>query len=238
MPRAFGSSVPAYVSVYDSLYSDLINGVFLEGDPLPSESALANKYGVSRNTLRQALAILDEDGLIEKSQGKDTLVKHRDQNLHHGKIVNPMTEMCRVPIERVSLDYNYGPPTEISQTRLGLSRSDIVLAGTTLCFSGGIPVGYSFTQVPVSHFDRLSVDASSDSVLEELLLKRVFEKSVKALMTVKQVSSNQMESQALEIPEETPLLLMEWVLYGATREAFARVKFYLRSEFYNLHFQI
>lgn len=66
--------VPVYVGVYNALYSDIMNGVYLENEILPGETALAEHYGVSRNTLRQALAILSEDGLIIRSQGKGTLV--------------------------------------------------------------------------------------------------------------------------------------------------------------------
>ena len=51
---AINPHIPAYVGVYNKLYSDIINGVYLENDFLPGEETLAKKYNVSRNTLRQA----------------------------------------------------------------------------------------------------------------------------------------------------------------------------------------
>ena len=68
------TGVPAYVEIYNSLYADITGGVYPAGECLPGEIALAQKYQVSRNTLRQAMAILCEDGLLIRSRGKGTLV--------------------------------------------------------------------------------------------------------------------------------------------------------------------
>ena len=79
--QIYKNHIPSYVSVYNALYSDIMNDVYLDNELLQSEVFLAEKYGVSRNTLRQALAILCEDGLIVKSQGKGTLVTKKSYNL-------------------------------------------------------------------------------------------------------------------------------------------------------------
>ena len=68
------TGVPAYVEIYNSLYADITGGVYPAGECMPGEIALAQKYQVSRNTLRQAMAILCEDGLLIRSRGKGTLV--------------------------------------------------------------------------------------------------------------------------------------------------------------------
>ena len=60
------NKIPSYVSIYNQIYSDIVDGVYKNGSQLPSEPVLAEKYGVSRNTLRQALTILNEDHLIAK----------------------------------------------------------------------------------------------------------------------------------------------------------------------------
>lgn len=65
-----GNPIPSYVPIYDRLYADIVDGVYPAGTQLPGEAALAEKYGVSRNTLRQALTILNEDRMIRKSREK------------------------------------------------------------------------------------------------------------------------------------------------------------------------
>ncbi len=45
-------------------------GVFVEGETLPPERELAERLGVSRNTLREAMAALRESGLIRTTRGR------------------------------------------------------------------------------------------------------------------------------------------------------------------------
>lgn len=238
MRKLSAGNVPAYIEVYNSLYSDIMNNVYLEDNQLPSENTLSEKYGVSRNTLRQALAILCEDGLVIKSQGKGTIIaKRKDSNLNE-KIVNPMMTMCKNTIDDVELRYNFAPPTDIGRTKLGLGKSEIVLASTNIYKSAGIPAGYSFTQIPTSAIEALDVDISKDSSLEDLIEKKIFDVSTKGNLNIQLVSSNEEESRILEIPEETPLLLSELILFNHTHQAFSRCKFYMLPAFYKLEFQI
>lgn len=50
-------------------------GKYLPGDKLPSENDLAQKYGISRTIIREALASLKNDDILESKQGKGILVK-------------------------------------------------------------------------------------------------------------------------------------------------------------------
>lgn len=62
---------PEYPAIANKLKQEILNGTFNNKDKLfPSENSLAQKYNVSRATLRKALEILKNEGLIEKSQGK------------------------------------------------------------------------------------------------------------------------------------------------------------------------
>lgn len=48
--------------------------VYPEGELLPSENVLSKEYGVSRETIRKSLDYLSQDGLIQKRQGKGSIV--------------------------------------------------------------------------------------------------------------------------------------------------------------------
>ena len=63
-----------HVKVYDHLYSMIKDGAFPAGSQLPSEPDLAVQMDVSRMTLRKALSLLREDGLIQNIQGKGNFV--------------------------------------------------------------------------------------------------------------------------------------------------------------------
>lgn len=56
------------------LENKIINGIYKDGDQLPSERKLSEKYEISRNIVRQVLAALREKGLIEIKPGKGAFV--------------------------------------------------------------------------------------------------------------------------------------------------------------------
>lgn len=51
-----------------------MEGVYQEGDLLPSENALSKEFEVSRETIRKSLDYLSQDGLIQKKQGLGSIV--------------------------------------------------------------------------------------------------------------------------------------------------------------------
>lgn len=51
-----------------------MDGVYKEGDLLPSENELCQLYGMTRPTVRQSLSTLAGDGYIRKHQGKGSIV--------------------------------------------------------------------------------------------------------------------------------------------------------------------
>ena len=69
-------TLPRYKELYHTLRKHILEGIYREGDLLPSENELCSIYGMTRPTVRQALALLAGDGLIRKHQGKGSIV-HR-----------------------------------------------------------------------------------------------------------------------------------------------------------------
>lgn len=67
-----------YIAVKNRLLSDIGKGIYKEGDKLPTEREMCELFQVSRITVRQALASLENEGLIQRFQGRGTFV-HRSQ---------------------------------------------------------------------------------------------------------------------------------------------------------------
>lgn len=63
-----------YDQIKDDLLSKIKDGTYPEGQTIPSELELAEMYGVSRPTIRQALQILVSDGYLEKRRRRGTVV--------------------------------------------------------------------------------------------------------------------------------------------------------------------
>jgi GntR family transcriptional regulator/GntR family frlABCD operon transcriptional regulator len=69
-------NVPQYRKLYEILRKHINDGVYKEGDLLPSENELCQLFGMTRPTVRQALSTLANDGYIRKYQGKGSIVHH------------------------------------------------------------------------------------------------------------------------------------------------------------------
>jgi GntR family transcriptional regulator len=68
------SAQPLYVSLAGLLRSDILAGRLSAGSQLPTIDQLSECYGVAKVTVRQALALLAAEGLIDRLQGKGTFV--------------------------------------------------------------------------------------------------------------------------------------------------------------------
>lgn len=65
---------PLYIQVANELRSRIRNGHLALRERLPSLESLANEFGIARVTARQAISLLEGDGLIWRKQGKGTFV--------------------------------------------------------------------------------------------------------------------------------------------------------------------
>jgi len=66
-----------YTAIYDDLRQSIMDGTYEENSLLPTEQSLSMHYDVNRSTLRKAMQLLADEGLIEKKPGKGTIVLSR-----------------------------------------------------------------------------------------------------------------------------------------------------------------
>ena len=67
---------PKYLQVADTLRREIARGVFRDGQTLMTEEELRLRFDVSRQTIRQAIALLEDDGLVDRRRGSGTYVRH------------------------------------------------------------------------------------------------------------------------------------------------------------------
>ncbi|MGI5449855.1 GntR family transcriptional regulator [Streptomyces sp. CA-243310] len=76
MPRKAAGRQPKYQSMAAALKDAIASGEYGPGDRLPGESDLMVTYGVARMTARQALGVLQAEGLAEARKGAGVFVRH------------------------------------------------------------------------------------------------------------------------------------------------------------------
>lgn len=106
----------------------IVRGAFKPGDRLPSEVELSRQFGVSRQTIREALRILELSGFITIQRGAvggaiivDTILKSVSESLVDAiqmrKIRPDDLNMCRLEVEKGMMRYviSYADATDIQR---------------------------------------------------------------------------------------------------------------------------
>ncbi len=68
---------PRSSRVYSALRERILEGDLAPGTKLPPHTQLAAEFGVAPLTLRQVLAVLEQEGLVSREQGRGTFVRAR-----------------------------------------------------------------------------------------------------------------------------------------------------------------
>ena len=71
-------ALPVYLQIAELLARQIKAGYWREGERLPTEAELADRLNVAVGTLRKSLALLAEQGVLERVQGSGTYVKNSD----------------------------------------------------------------------------------------------------------------------------------------------------------------
>ena len=65
---------PAYLQLANILRRQISEGIFRPGDQLPSESQLCRRFAISPMTVRRAINLLSDQGVVNTAQGRGTFV--------------------------------------------------------------------------------------------------------------------------------------------------------------------
>lgn len=73
--RARRHTIPLYTQVANALRGEIEAGVWARGQQLPAIEELATRFGVARATMRQAIELVEEEGLVLRRHGRGTFVQ-------------------------------------------------------------------------------------------------------------------------------------------------------------------
>jgi GntR family transcriptional regulator len=157
------AKVPPSRRIADDLRRAILSGEMPPGGRLPSERALAATHGTARNTARQAIAILQAEGLVEAEHGRGVFMRERRPLLlvAHDRFSRRYREAgvapfraeleAQGPTPRVEiLAIEREPAPEWIAAELGLDPGETVVARHNRCLADDEPVQLSSTYLPLS----------------------------------------------------------------------------------------
>jgi GntR family transcriptional regulator len=86
---------PLYAALSDRLIKDIASGKYEVNSTLPTEQELSVRYAVSRQTVRQALRVLKEQGMISSHPGIGTIVKAQSADPEKFRAVNSTSDLLQ-----------------------------------------------------------------------------------------------------------------------------------------------
>ena len=170
--------IPRCVEVYDKLFEMLQDGEFVQDSKLPTEPELAKAMGVSRTTLRQALALLQEDGIIKNVHGKGNFVMKFGVKLEKGLEIleHPVYSSVIEEIDEVEFEFKIEPSSDYTAKVLE-RKTPVIIFADRWYKSKGKAVAYTLSIIPVETISEEGIDLSNKKELLNYLEKTVYEKA-------------------------------------------------------------
>lgn len=144
------------------------------GHQLPTENGLAARFGVSRFTIRKALADMEKDGLVRIEHGRGLFVAEDPIAFTIGERTRFSENIRRLQLsgDREILSIAPEPASEFVARQLGLAVGDPVLRVEALISAEGRPLGLGRNLYPLGRFPdlaaRLRATGSSSEALASL----------------------------------------------------------------------
>ena len=148
-----------YKSIAERLRLRLNSSDFNIGSPIPGEKALAQEFGVARMTIRKAVDLLVEWGLVVRRQGSGTYVAHKDIH-HETSNLTGLAEVLRKQGKEVIshvlvFEVMPAPPAIASQLRIQINER--IYFSRRVRYVDGKPLMLEDSYMPVKLFRNLSL---------------------------------------------------------------------------------
>lgn len=214
----------------------LIDGELHAGDAIPSERALVERLGVSRVTVRQAIADLVDSGALERVHGKGTYVTgpQVDSRLHLTSFSREMRARGLSPATAV-LSATEEPASEQVAHALRLRPGRSVVCVKRLRSADGTPMAYEIGYYPSMLFPGLlHRDLGS---LYDVFASEYGIVATSAEQAVRAETADVLLARLLRVTRRAPLLVQERITHAGERVMELCTSWY-RADRYRLHMAI
>lgn len=223
-----------YEQVYRDIFKKIKSHYYCPGDILPSEKEMEEIYGVSRAPIRQALAMLSNNGLIDRKPGKGTFVS--ESEIYDLKVTLSgfseyfSSEWNNINCKTLSVDKVYADQT--IQEKLNIPKNEKIVKTVRIRFLDETPIFY------LEHFSKYvdveAVKEEGDFLAMRYLLVDKFNLDIEYVTeSITAVAADKILSDNLKISRQHPLIKVDRVSYDKEYTPLEYVKYFVRSEYWD-----
>ncbi|MGL5829867.1 MAG: GntR family transcriptional regulator [Angustibacter sp.] len=238
---------PASRLLANELRAQIARGDLSPGDRLPSERALAQEHGIARNTAREAVRLLTDEGLVTAEHGRGAFVRAKPRLMRFGQRrysrkvreetgVSPfqaeVMAQGRVPNAVLDSIGRVVPPAHVAERLDVPADTRSVVERVNYYFVDGEPVQVGTTWIPWT-IAKGTVFAKSDQLGAGDLYAR-FEDQGYAITDIREEVIARMpthdEARSLRMPGGVPLLVVTHTGLDDQRRPFEVTEFKMRAD--------
>lgn len=214
-------SLPIYHQLYAALRQQIKDGVFGHSGALPSEMSLCDTFGISRVSVRRALQMLEQEGLVTRRHGVGTFVASQDALgtvRVGGMIDNLITLGLETRAELLSFNNDAALPS-FAASSLKLGPQDRGIKVERLRFYKGRPLSLTEVYLPSSLSSVVKAGDIDDRPII-LILEAAGLKAVSAEQTISAVVADDYVSAKLDVAIGSPLLRLRKTVFDQSGAPF------------------
>ncbi|MTD58644.1 GntR family transcriptional regulator [Amycolatopsis pithecellobii] len=203
------------------------------GSSIPTERSLATDFGVSRTTVRQALADLTAEGRLHRVQGKGTFAAEPKlaQRLQLSSYTEDMRAQGREPSSKL-LEVEELPSEPDMSKLLGIRSGAKILRMRRLRLADNEPMALETTHLPLSRFRGLRKHVSAGGSLYEVLSEQFGIQMERAEETIETSLAGPQEAELLGADVGMPVLLLSRHSFGSDGKPVEFVRSIYRGDRY------
>src|SRR5215469_17695897 len=160
-PLDRNGSIPLVYQLGEAIRDKIVRGQYSLGEPLPTEEQLQKIYGVSRTTVRLALAKLVNEGYIRRQQGKGTYVnpqglvtigkpKTLSTDMFGVKSTTQIIQSAGMKVRTEELYFTHKLPGQDVAEKLGIKEKDPVLYFERVRYANDRPLVLEKSWIPAA----------------------------------------------------------------------------------------
>jgi len=203
------TGVPKYLQIREALKKNILNGSFPHESQIPSETKLAEEWGVTRETVRRAISDLVGENLLRRDHGKGTFVDLRPIKFslwNFGSFTNYAKAQKKVPVSRViesqKVDHK-------GDSFYSLIRARGVESGEIINY---LTIDRSL--LPLDVFPTLADFDFSSVSLYQTLREQFNVHPARAELSFSAMNAGVVEAKYFQIPQGTPLVRSRGTVYS------------------------